>query len=610
MDNVTKVKVYDNSVLPMNNAVTGLHVSTQLRNRTVKAAGSLSNASMKIDVTPPSKNIFCSRDAYIEAAMIFKIDVAVDASTPNKPVLKYGDDTVLRAFPFTRMIDNINIIYNQQSMSSQINEHLDLIELMASNNSFRKRAVAPTQRQLYLNSANDVMATNGVFGDMKQGQYGNQLPNGAFPISFTDASGNSLKGKASYQWDGTATNLVPVVNGIPVQRAGIIDLAGKTVSIYLKVVTQEPIFASPFIYNNRDRNNPLFNMESLSIDLRFSNEPGVKAIAYPTAASATDGVQAVSLSEFKACNLHLEFMNPILDLPLPKEVYVPIYNFVRKTDKIATIAAGDSTNSLTSNININRIPNYIYVAVQGGSGIQNLPINKLSLVFGNSTPLLTTASVKDLFDMTVRNGLDINYPIFAGQGTNIPNSADVITAQSALNPTQLALTGCGVLLRPGIDFPLEVGLVPGSLISGSFQLDVSYQNQGAPVADGNINVICVYEGFLIGGLTTTTVTYDQFTPRDIEAASVGNSNMSMVGSGFFDSIWDGIKSAGTFVYDAGKDLLGNKDVRDLIKSGVASAGPKGQAAAAAAGALGFGVNHVTGGNAKYGRTNYSSFLKD
>ena len=318
MNNIVKVKTVDRSVVPNIKGMTAINLSTQSRTRKASAAESLNTGSMKINVTPPSKNMLCDRKAYLDTDTVIAVNVTIGAITANKPIIDLKN-IAPNAFPVSSMLQSYGIVYNSQQITTKIEDHFDLVQLLSSSRKFRQQAVAPSQRRLFLNPEQGIETSAGQYGNMEQALFGGEMPNGAFPIAYCLEDGTLLKGPGQYTSGGI---IVKYVNGIPVVN----DLTvADVVTVYLKMTTQEPIFSSPFIYNDDDSNNPLFNMDSLELELKFKSGP-LTPFIFNNSTSA-NAVNSISILAFTKCVLNLDFMKPMLTEDLPRTVFNNMYAF-------------------------------------------------------------------------------------------------------------------------------------------------------------------------------------------------------------------------------------------------------------------------------------------
>jgi hypothetical protein len=164
--------------------------------------------------------------------------------------------------------------------------------------------------------------------------------------------------------------------------------------------------------------------------------------------------------------LNVQFLTPALDVPLPPKSIVPYMEFPRYIGTPGTavpVSAGytsPSTQLLSQTITLPNIPDYLVVYVKPqnyaiGAGDWSLPITNISLNFDNFSGLLSTMSQEQLYQMSVHNGVDMDWSEWSGLGA-VPLSG-LGTSIGGWS----GLVGGPLVLRPGRDFALQAGQAPG-----------------------------------------------------------------------------------------------------------------------------------------------------
>jgi hypothetical protein len=179
--------------------------------------------------------------------------------------------------------------------------------------------------------------------------------------------------------------------------------------------------------------------------------------------------------------LNVQFLTPALDVPLPPKSIVPYMEFPRYIGTPGTavaVSAGyqaASTQLLSQTITLPNIPDYLLIYVKPSSyaaseGDWSLPITGISLNFDNFSGLLSTMSQEQLYAMSVKNGVDMDWSEWSGLGA-VPLSG-FGTTQGGWS----GLIGGPLVLRPGRDFALQAGQAPGLVGNFTLQFNLQVQN--------------------------------------------------------------------------------------------------------------------------------------
>lgn len=169
--------------------------------------------------------------------------------------------------------------------------------------------------------------------------------------------------------------------------------------------------------------------------------------------------------------------------------------------------------------------------------IQNLQIN-----FQGGTSLMNTFKAEDLFEISARNGLEMDYNTFYGQAMRL-RTTSTSNNQIVQGSTNVPLVSGPIVLRPAYDFGTGgAPLVPG--LAGSYTLQVMAKayNQAAFTAQSpTLYVVLVYGGYLITNgpnnseFTKSVVTVNDVFETDGRANPHSMDELSrFVGSGTFE----------------------------------------------------------------------------
>ena len=402
------------------------------------------------------------------------------------------------------------------------------------------------------------------------------VQNGAFgQIVFTDSAGQPLvEGKCYTNGVLTATQgAVPstaiagtyrCVNGLPslvasTGNSGVVDCAGPF-TIFYQWTSTEKLVLSPFTFSDvHEWDTGLFGINNIQLIMnlqsptRIVRYTGVRwnqgiggygaagAGSNPESYATLTATQFAS-SPFQRSVVNVQFLTPSLDVPLPPKSVVPYMEFPRYiTNGTSTIAADTPLQIQSQTITLPQIPDLLIVYVKGllpaGSGSTNgindpnigdfyLPIasrsygnvaNPLSVNFDNFSGLLSSHTAEELYGMSVKNGLDMDWlswtgAAFSGQNAYRPVASASTTGvgwgsfgsqlagsnppSAATGAQKVPLTGSILVLKPSQDITLQTGQAPSLVGNFTLQFNLTvYNNTGQDGVQPQLFVITANSGF-------------------------------------------------------------------------------------------------------------------
>jgi hypothetical protein len=217
------------------------------------------------------------------------------------------------------------------------------------------------------------------------------------------------------------------------------------------------------------------------------------------------------------------FLSPSLDVPLPPKSIVPYMEFPRyigtpgtKVDP-STKYQDKSTQLTSQTITLPNIPDYLVIYVKPQSytaeeGDWSLPITNISLNFDNFSGLLSTVSQEQLYQMSVHNGVDMDWSSWSGLGA-VPLSG-LGTAVGGWT----GLVGGPLVLRPGRDFALQAGQAPGLVGNFTLQFNLQVQNFTGAAETPLIFTVPISSGFFETIKGSSRIIKGVLTEQDILSA--------------------------------------------------------------------------------------------
>jgi hypothetical protein len=170
-------------------------------------------------------------------------------------------------------------------------------------------------------------------------------------------------------------------------------------------------------------------------------------------------------------------------------------------------------------------------------GDWSLPVTGISVNFDNYAGLLSSHSQEQLYRMSVRNGLEMDWDEWRGYANT---SALNNTAYTTPKGTFVPLVGGPLVLKPGRDIVLQAGQAPSLVGNFSLQFTLSVQNQtGDDQTKIQLYVIAVNSGFMETIKGSSRIIKGVLTEQDILSAPMGPGSSDahmgrMLGAGKID----------------------------------------------------------------------------
>jgi hypothetical protein len=457
---------------------------------------------------------------------------------------------------------------------------------------------APTMLDKYACYDDAFGTQNNPIGGYNDSTDYDNVPNGAFPgLFFTDPQGNKL-GTASPAFAGApydAVNGVPVYNPAlaPVPANGVQTYTGNLGSIFLQWRTTEPICLSPFIFSDEHEwETGLFGINNIQLIMNMKSTPSsvirscsrARVVVGPAAYNTQVGLASV----FQGSVLNVTFLTPSLDVPLPPKSVVPYMEFPRYITQGATtglpIAPGTYGTVQSQTITLPQIPDLLIIYCKPSvtspfEGDNYLPLanraidnvaNPLSINFDNFSGLLSSVTTEQLYQMSVHNGLDMDYASWSGAGRSSSASwatpgttaapASVIQG-SGLSRTQgqlIPLVGGLLVLKPSADITLQSGQAPSLVGNFTLQFNLQVRNNTSVAQTPSLFVITANSGFFESIRGSSRIIKGVLSEQDIISAPMASMMTRTeldryVGGGFMDKLMTGIRKAAPSLLSAAKE---------------------------------------------------------
>ena len=492
----------------------------------------------------PSENVYVARDMDWSSTVFLRIDVQINDSVGQfpvgQPLFQWGVDGSLAAMPLNALCATTTATINDTTVTINSQDVLTEVLRLTDYKATRLQRTCPTMLDKYQSNADGLNATNDpVSGYTNMSHDYHEQPNGSYyNVCFTDPAGNVLVGTsgaapapAPYTFGGLT---VSYIDGVPVttdQGAGVVN---GVYSVFIKFRSTEKLVLSPFIFADQYSSDTglfginniqlVMNMRDPNRALRLRNSyVGTTSkefyggqLGVPTSYTAPVSYNtSVGTGVFRDSVVNVQFLTPSLDIPLPPKSVVPYMEFPRfiTQPQNSTMNSGDSQQLQSQTITLPQIPDLLIIYCKAVAdpatvaadrsldptlpqfGASYLPIETsldgvrttqpLSINFDNFSGLLSSQTAEQLYHMSVKNGLEMDWNTWAGFG-RVPTGA---------GGGKVATVGGFLVLKPSVDLTLQSGQAPSLVGNFTLQFNVRVRNTFPFPVVPQLYVITANSGF-------------------------------------------------------------------------------------------------------------------
>jgi len=466
----------------------------------------------------PSENVFVDRalewssTCYTQSSFTTSVALPADTAFP----VGLGNGLALCAFPLNSLCSTMTTTINDTTSVINAQDVQREVLRMVDYKHNRLQRTCPTMLDKYqYNGGLNAQTVNQPNATVGSQTAVDTLPNGAFSSCYyTDNNGNILNAStANWTVGGVEYKAKEVANtddGLPYYvPAPVADIpANGSFVLFLAFRSTEKLVLSPFIYSDvNECDTGLFGINNIQLIMNL-RQPGrvwrwspSNALVNTLSAPITQ-FQNVA---FRGSIMNTQFLTPSLEVALPPKSVVPYMEFPRYiTNSLTPIPAGQVQQIQSQTITLPQIPDLLIIYVKplslGGEdpyspyyGDWYLPpatasigggrVNPLSIQFDNFSGLLSSHTSEQLYGMSVRNGLEMDYQQWSGK------------AFQGANGAQVPMSGGFLVLKPGTDITLQSGQAPSLVGNYTLQFQLSVYNPAPFAVGASMYVITVNSGF-------------------------------------------------------------------------------------------------------------------
>jgi len=454
---------------------------------------SASNSSLTANIQIPSESIVS------DARVLWKSDLNLTITCGNVPAgtqaFQYGLTDSLNSYPLQSLITTASLTINNATSSTNYQDILPFIKLLEDCDSLDKmNSTSPDYVNEYWGMYSDAILTNSnPMASYNEASYDNaRIPNGAYPATIT---------------------VQHFVGGVLTNASLISTSTTDTWTIYItfRGLTEPFLALAPF--TNKDFNKAgLLGVNNLAMTLNVDS--ACKKV-WATGNSSVNGsgnglssyITAVTLGNpasnglgFTNARLLFNFLT-LTDLQYSKVStrsvtnYTDYSRYISPSASSPVVAAGGSGSVAFQNIQLNQIPNLLVFGLRVPIESQNwaytdsfLKVNSVSITLNNTSGIIASADITNLFNMSIDSGSHQSFYSFNGQANAIQNGASVTV------PTM----GSMMVINPAKYLCLNPLLSNSSI--GQFNLQItisSFTNQFPFSIQPQGVIMCVNSGYFV-----------------------------------------------------------------------------------------------------------------
>jgi hypothetical protein len=552
------------------------------------------------NISVPSENVFVDRKLLWTSEVKMKFRVALNvAPAVGDSLVVAGRDFALCALPLNQLCSTMSATINDTTSVINSQDVLREVLRLADRKKNRLVRTAPTMLDKFQNY-NDAFGclANPLGGYDALLDYDN-VPNGAFAeLLFTDNNGVAL-GTASPAYAGAlydAVNGVPVFNGTaPAVPAGY--------EIFVKWKTSEPLVLSPFVFADEcEWDTGLFGLNNIQLIMNLVSSPSRIIRHTSRAGRVISAIDYSTVTPFTNSRVNVQFLTPSLDVPLPPKSVVPYMEFPRYISQPVEIVAGQSALLQSQTITLPNIPDLLIIYAKPSDGysgneadwyfpISDAQSQPLTINFDNFSGLLSSHTREQLYQMSVHNGLEMDFASWSG----VAHSAGGSYGANRQQGQRIPAVGGLLVLKPSQDLTLQSGQAPSLVGNFTLQFNIQMKNHTDTTRNAQLVVITANSGFFESIRGSSRIIKGVLSEQDIISAPLApmgvRGELDRIVGGFSFSSLSNILSKAKDIYQqtkplvsAVKGLLPADGMLGSVKSGLD--------------AVGYGTGAGTGGRKK------------
>lgn len=440
-----------------------------------------------IQLNIPSITSAVDRNVMVQSTIDLKIDISGGVE-PNfwkagAVLFNYGNTNALQAFPLNSLLTTVATEINTTTPSVSTREIMSaLLKTYNYHDLAKYNSLTPSLIDTFYHDYRDgIGSNNNVLANYSNGTYMKEfIGRGAYVVELFESDSTTSIPGLKFSADSTGTS----------PRASFI----------LRFRVTEPLlFMSLFISGSANNCASLTGLNKLDIKLTFGDATRCMSNAsYALLHDDTTSAKTISAVTYLKYTDPIAFMRSMIipDTCARKIVtrnVVNYNNYRSEVTQLSTSMAPGETKRITfDSRQLQVCPSKMLIYVKKNPSDQTtydsnsfMVINGINVDFAGKQGLLNSADQVQLYEMTVRNGIQTNFFEFSGYGNTNDNDG---------NPMKVPTTGSVLCIDPAMDLCLDEQY--SNMSRGQFQVrfDITVTNQSSESIKPAIYLICVESG--------------------------------------------------------------------------------------------------------------------
>ena len=366
---------------------------------------------------------------------------------------------------------------------------------------------------------------------------------------------------------------------------------GSSYPIFFRWGSSEKVVLSPFTFADiHEWDTGLFGINNIQLIMNLQAPTRLVRNCSQFGCNILPGSIAFNTnvaSPFANSKINVQFLTPSLDVPLPPKSVVPYMEFPRYITSATgqSISAGSVFTIQSQTITLPTIPDlfiiYVKPTILAGQSVPYLPTegdfyfplatpadqvyNPLTINFDNFAGLLSSQTAYQLYAMSVKNGLEMDFNSWSGLMSPSLNTVGTVIPFSSTSPVLAGrVPGVGgiLVLKPSQDITLQTGQAPSLVGNFTFQFNIQVKNTLSQSITGyQMFVITANSGFFESIRGSSRIIKGVLSEQDIISAPLapqGTRDMlcRYVGGGGIMKSMANVLSKAKDIYHATKPIHG------------------------------------------------------
>lgn len=477
---------------------------------------SFSNQSIFIQANPSNMNTITDRTIYLD--LPFRIDF-VGTAPVGQNLIQTGLDAI-RSFPISAITQTLTVQINNSQFTIQPNELTQPLLRSGHSAEFldKTMGLCPTAY------------------DESQEYYDLNLSVRNPLAGYNDSIPGTITGRGAFPY-------------------AVLSNTNTTASIQARV--SEPLFLSPFT-DGGDRAPGFVGVQTMSFTWTLGNLARLWSHAVGPGSSTLTSI-VVTIEQPQLLVRYYIPSQRLMSRMSLKNLYslAQVQRYVTETGTPVPATAGVTITSGV--VTLGRIPHKMLFFVRERLADWNatttdtyFSIDQVQIQWGARTSILNTATQRQLYQISRKNGVDMSFIQWVGGPTDV---------LSGTTSSEYGTVGSILSLLPGEDIGLQENEAPGMSGQFTFQItmQVSNRNQTRQIYPA-LYIVAIDEGFLeinngvcipyLGGVSHNDVKMAAPVKNDVgEFVTYNTLGGSLIGGNIFSSIFNAAKKGLKFVND-------------------------------------------------------------